>query len=171
MATASLLLALFAAPPGAPELRGAAAARACVDPPPLARLDGCVPRECRDKEFDEAELQSGPADAGGEFDQAFVQGKTAVVTYVCAPTLPLDAIARRAQAALRRSGYTMVYAGGMALNDLPGFTARKGRHWIQVVSEPFDARSGYTVTSVHAEAVEPPERPRARRTGRTPPSR
>jgi hypothetical protein len=41
-----------------------------------------------------------------------------------------------------------VYAGGMYYNDLPGFTARKGAYWIQVVGEPFDEGPGYTVTAV-----------------------
>lgn len=154
MATLALS-ALLLAPP--------VPASKCPQPAPLGPLPGCAVRECRAKEFDEAELQSGPAAQSGEFDQAFVQGETAVVTYVCPASLTLEQIAARTRATVKRAGYTLVYSGGMALNALPGFTARRGRHWIQVVSEPFDDQTGYTVTSVQAEAVEPPERPPARR--------
>jgi hypothetical protein len=36
----------------------------------------------------------------------------------------------------------------MLHGDLPGFTARRGADWIQLVSEPFEPQSGYTVTVV-----------------------
>ena len=61
---------------------------------------------------------------------------------------------------LRRGGYTVIYSGDMYYNELPGFTARKGRQWVQVVSEPFDDGTGYTVTQVRAVVEETPPRPR-----------
>ena len=77
----------------------------------------------------------------------------AVVTYACPSSLRLADIARQSQAALRRAGYSFVYAGSMFYNELPGFTARRGTTWVQLVSEPFDALAGYTVTMVRANEV------------------
>jgi hypothetical protein len=49
------------------------------------------------------------------------------------------------------------------LQRLPGFTARRGTTWVQLVSEPLDARSGYTVTMVRAGlSGAPRRRPAAR---------
>jgi hypothetical protein len=128
-------------------------AEGCRDLPILPRLSGCEIRECRTRDYDEAELQSGPVDRSGDFPKAFVDGQLAVVTYACPASLRLADIARQSQAALRRTGYSFVYAGSMFYNELPGFTARRGTIWVQLVSEPFDALSGYTVTMVRANEV------------------
>ena len=131
-------------------------ARGCRDLPTLQRLPGCSIRECRSRDYDEAELQSGPLDTSGEYPKTFVDGPISVVTYTCPASLRLEEIARINQAALRRGGYAFVYAGEMFDNELPGFTARRGSTWIQLVSEPFDALSGYTVTMVRASEVSGP---------------
>ncbi len=126
----------------------------------MPRFDGCTIRECVERDYDEAELQAGPVDGTGDFPKRLVEGQLSVVTYVCPAGPTLEEIARRSQAALRRGGYTVVYSGDMYYNELPGFTARKGRQWVQVVSEPFDEGTGYTVTSVRAVVEETPPRPR-----------
>jgi hypothetical protein len=126
----------------------AADAQGCRDVPVLQRLPGCTIHECRMRDYDEAELQSGPVDASGDFPKALVDGELAVVTYACPASLRLADIARQAQAALRRSGFSFVHAGGMLHSDLPGFTARRGTTWVQLVGEPLGADSGYTVTMV-----------------------
>jgi len=138
---------------GFPAAASAADAKACRDLPILPRLPGCTIRECRTREYDEAELQSGPVDRSGDYPREFVDGQTAVVTYVCPATLRLEEIARHAQTALRRAGYAFVYAGSMFYNDLPGFTARRGGTWVQLVSEPFGRLSGYTVTTVRTDVA------------------
>ena len=143
---------------------------ACKDSPVVPRLEGCSIRECDEDEYDEAELQSGPVDGSGDFPRRLVEGKLSVLTYVCPKAVSMDVIARRALAALRKAGYLVVYSGDMYHTDLPGFTARKGRHWVQVVSEQFGDRTGYTVTSVDAVISEPmasPKPPGARRTRKT----
>ena len=144
-----LMLGWLLAAPAA----GAADASGCHDLPVLARLPGCAIRECRRRDYDEAELQSGPVDGSGEFPKAFVNGPLAVVTYSCPSSLRLEQIAHQSEASLRRAGYSFVYAGRMFYNDLPGFTARRGNLWLQLVGEPFDALSGYTVTMVRASEV------------------
>jgi hypothetical protein len=144
-----LSLALLAVAPAAPPDD----AEGCRDLPVLQRLPGCTIRECRTRDYDEAELQSGPVDRSGEFPKAFVDGRLEVVTYACPATLRLEDIARQAQAALRRAGYTFVHSGSMFYNDLPGFTARRGTTWVQLVSEPFAPLTGYTLTMVRADEV------------------
>src|SRR5258708_935058 len=155
------LVGLLAAPAA-----GAADASGCHDLSVLPRLAGCTIRECRARDYDEAELQSGPVDASGEFPKAFVDGQLAVVTYACPASLRLAEIVRQSQASLRRAGFSFVYAGSMFYNELPGFTARRGRVWVQLGGEPVDAGSGYTVTMVRANEVSvaptAPEGPRPR---------
>ena len=146
-----------ASPSAAPS--GYANAR-CRDAAMVPRFAGCTIRECLERDYDEAELQAGPVDGSGDFPKKLVEGQLSVVTYVCPSAATLENIARRSQAALRRAGFAVVYSGEMYHNQLPGFTARKGRQWVQVVSEPFDEGTGYTVTSVRAVAVETPARPR-----------
>ena len=132
----------------------------CRDSATVPRFAGCTIRECVERDYDEAELQAGPVDDSGDFPRKLVDGQLSVVTYVCPAGSTLEDIARRSQAALRRTGFTVVYSGDMYYNQLPGFTARKGRQWVQVVSEPFEEGTGYTVTSVRAVAEETAPRPR-----------
>jgi hypothetical protein len=151
-----LLLALLSVAPAA----WSADAEGCRDLPILPRIAGCEIRECRHRDYDEAELQSGPVDRSGDFPKAFVDGQLAVVTYACPASLRLADLARPSQVTLRRAGYSFVYAGSMFYNELPGFTARRGQTWVQLVSEPFGARTGYTVTMVRASEVSGAPRPR-----------
>jgi hypothetical protein len=145
--------------PGVVARPGHANAR-CKDSATVPRFEGCTIRECVERDYDEAELQAGPVDGTGDFPKKLVEGQLSVVTYVCPTGATLEAIASRSQAALRKGGFSIVYSGDMYYNALPGFTARKGRLWVQVVSEPFDEGAGYTVTSVRAVAEETTPRPR-----------
>src|SRR5258706_3087435 len=144
-----ILPVLLSLAPGA----GTGAPEGCRALPILPRIAGCEIRECRTRDYDEAELQSGPVDRSGDFPKAFVDGQLAVVTYTCPASLRLGDLARQSQTTLRRAGYSFVYSGSMFYNELPGFTARRGTTWVQLVSEPFDALSGYTVTLVRANEV------------------
>jgi hypothetical protein len=146
-----LVLLLAPAPPDA---------EGCRDPAVLARLPGCSIRECTHRDYDEAELQSGALDAGGEFPRKLIEGQLSVLTYVCPKPDDPGTLTRKAEAALKRAGFSFVYAGGMYYNALPGFTARKGDQWIQVVGEPFEEGPGYTVTAVKAQSARTPHPPR-----------
>ena len=137
-----------AAPPGKK-------AAACKDSPFVPRIEGCSIRECDEDEYDEAELQTGPVDSSGDFPKRLVEGRYTAITYVCPKATSMADIARRSLAAVKRSGYAVVYSGRMYHSDLPGFTVRKAQRWIQVVSESFDEGTGYTVTSVDAVVSEP----------------
>jgi hypothetical protein len=128
----------------------------------LDPFPGCSLQECKEREFDEAELQAGPLNASGDFPKRLVEGKLSVQTYACPADLTVEEIARRAQATLRRGGYAVVYAGEMYVSDLPGFTLRKGGQWVQLVTETFGEQTGYTVTAVAPPAPAAPA-PRARR--------
>jgi hypothetical protein len=154
-----LAMTVFALTLAAPA-PAAADAAGCRDPEVLARLPGCTIRECTQRDYDEAELQSGALDASGEFPRKLIEGQTSVLTYVCAAGDEPAALTRKAEGTLRKAGFSLVYAGGMYYNDLPGFTARKGAYWIQVVGEPFDEGPGYTVTAVKALSASAPHPPK-----------
>ena len=142
----------------------------CTAPPVVPRLEGCAVRECDEDEYDEAEMQTGPVDGSGDFPKRLVEGRYSAVTYVCPKATSTAEIARRSLSALRRSGYAVVYSGRMYHSDLPGFTARKAKHWVQVVSEAEGDVTGYTVTSVQAvldEPLTPPAAPGARKGSKT----
>jgi hypothetical protein len=127
----------------------------------LGPFPGCSLQECKEREFDEAELQAGPLNAKGDFPKKLVEGRLSVQTYACPAAMTVEEIARRAQATLRRGGYAVVYAGEMYVSDLPGFTLRKGGQWVQLVTETFGEQTGYTVTAVASGPAAPA--PRARR--------
>jgi hypothetical protein len=150
--TAAVLALALAAPASGnkPDTEG------CRDPDVLARLPGCTIRECTHRDYDEAELQSAGLDASGEFPRQLVEGQTSTLTYICAAGADPAALARKAESTLKKTGFTIVYSGGMYYNDLPGFTARRGAQWIQLVGEPFDDGPGYTVTAVKALAPAAP---------------
>ena len=153
MVLAAVLAASVLAPSPAPA--DARKAAECKAAPVVPTIGGCVVRECDVDEYDEAEMQTGPVDGSGDFPKRLVEGRYSAVTYHCPKTTSTAEIARRTQAALRRSGYAVVYSGRMYHSDLPGFTARKAKHWVQVVSEAFEDGTGYTVTSVQAVLDEP----------------
>jgi hypothetical protein len=127
----------------------AADAAGCEDPPSLARLPGCAIRECRQRNYDETELQTGPS-AAGRFPTALLDGQIWTVTYTCPAAPTLKGLARQLETGLRRDRYTVVYSGSMLYSDLPGFTARKGRDWVQFVGDTIARQNGYTVTVVRA---------------------
>lgn len=140
-------------------------ARAAAPCPRSAVLDpfpGCAIQECKEREFDEAELQAGPSNGTGDFPKKLVEGRLSVQTYACPASLTVVEIARRAQATLRKGGYGVVYAGHMLVSDLPGFTVRRGGQWVQLVTEDFGEQTGYTLTSVAAAPARSPARPAAR---------
>jgi hypothetical protein len=156
----------------APPLAAAPAdTEGCRDPEVLPRLAGCTIRECTHRDYDEAELQSGALDASGEFPRKLIEGQTSVLTYVCAAGEQPRALVRKAESTLRKAGFSLVYNGGMYYNDLPGFTARKGGYWIQVVGEPFDEGPGYTVTAVKAMTATAPHEKRPAAKAGAPPRR
>src|ERR1043165_7871736 len=107
----------------------AADAEGCRDLPILPRLTGCEIRECRARDYDEAELPPGPVAGSGDFPKSFVDGRLGVVTYTCPASLRLADIARQSQAVLRRAGYSFVYSGSMFYNQLPRLTAPPGSPW------------------------------------------
>jgi outer membrane protein OmpA-like peptidoglycan-associated protein len=129
-------------------LRLCAAARAqepdaegCRDSSVLSRMPGCRIAECDVKDFDAAEVQIGPQNASG-FPMKTLEGKKEVLTYICGENVSSLQLARNAEGALRKAGYTIVFSGKMEAGDEPGVTAQKGAQWVQVVGA-----SGYAFPS------------------------
>ncbi|HSL21904.1 MAG TPA: OmpA family protein [Vicinamibacterales bacterium] len=111
-------------------------AEGCKDSPILTRMPGCAIAECESKEFDAAEVWTGPWQEG-ERQMLKLEGKVEQMRYVCPEKLSLLQIQRNAEAALRKAGFTIVY-GGPDYDEWPIVSARKGTQWIQVATSPGD---------------------------------
>ncbi|HEY0158125.1 MAG TPA: OmpA family protein [Thermoanaerobaculia bacterium] len=120
----------------------------CTDSQLLTRLRGCVITECDRKEFDSAELF-----VGGEDRREPVEGRKEIVGYDCGENVSMLQIARNAEAALKKAGYTVVFSG--IAEDAPVVTARKGNQWLQVHSQnPGGGTFGYMQTAVLVQGME-----------------
>lgn len=120
-------------------------AEGCKDSPVLTRMPKCVIGECSKKEFDAFEFIQ---DYVAEKKQN-VEGAKETITYGCDESVSHLNIARNAEAALKKAGFTIVFSG-KGDNDWPMVTARKGATWIAV--NPHDG--GYTQTVVISKAME-----------------
>ena len=120
----------------------------CTDSKLLNRLSGCVITECDRKAFDAADVFVG----GGEKTQT-LEGQKEVVSYDCGEKISMLQIARNAEAALKKAGYTVVFSG--TAEDAPVVTARKGNQWMQVHSfNPGGGTFGYHQTAVLVKAMQ-----------------
>jgi OmpA-OmpF porin, OOP family len=139
---AALLVTAAAQEPGDPDAEG------CKDLPILSRMPGCTITECGAKEYDAAELQSGPLDdATGELPKKSLEGQIETVTYICPTKLSLLQIHRNAETALKAAGYETVFSG-KAWHEERMVTVRKGARWVQVKVEPWNEYTSYELTSV-----------------------
>ena len=120
----------------------------CSDSKLLTRLSGCVITECDRKAFDQADLF-----VGGEDKRDTLEGQKEVVSYDCGENISMIQIARNAEAALRKAGYTVVFSG--IAEDAPVVTARKGNQWMQIHSfNPGGGTFGYHQTAVLVKAMQ-----------------
>lgn len=123
-------------------------AEGCSDSKLLNRLSGCVITECDRKSFDSAEVFVGKED-----QRQTIEGQKEVVSYDCGEKVSMLQMARNAEAALRKAGYTVVFSG--VAEDAPVVTARKGNQWMQVHSyNPGGGTFGYHQTAVLVKAME-----------------
>ena len=120
----------------------------CSDSKLLTRLSGCVITECDRKAFDAAELFVGAEDR-----RQSVEGQKEIVSYDCGENISMLQIARNAEAALRKAGYTVVFSG--VAEDAPVVTARKGGQWMQIHSQnPGGGTFGYMQTAVLVKGMQ-----------------
>ena len=120
----------------------------CTDSKLLNRLSGCVITECDRKAFDSADVFVGKED-----QRQTIEGQKEIVGYDCGENVSMLQIARNAEAALKKAGYTVVFSG--IAEDAPVVTARKGNQWMQVHSQnPGGGTFGYMQTAVLVKAMQ-----------------
>jgi OmpA-OmpF porin, OOP family len=120
----------------------------CTDSKLLTRLRGCVITECDRKAFDAADVF-----VGAEERTQNLEGQIEMVAYDCGEKVSMLQMARNAEAALKKAGYTVVFSG--TAEDAPVVTARKGGQWMQVHSfNPGGGTFGYRQTAVLVKGME-----------------
>jgi OmpA-OmpF porin, OOP family len=120
----------------------------CTDSKLLTRLPGCVIAECDSKEFDSAEVFVAKED-----ERQAIEGRKEIISYDCGEKISMLQIARNAEAALKKAGYTVVFSG--TAEDAPVVTARKGSQWVQIHAQnPGGGTFGYMQTAVLVQEME-----------------
>jgi outer membrane protein OmpA-like peptidoglycan-associated protein len=137
LAFACIALPAFAQEPGQPDAEG------CKPSPVLTRMPGCSIYECTKKEFD-----SWDVIINKDADKKSLEGSGDFANFICPATISQLQIQRNAEAALRKSGYTIIYSGKHPELDYPVVTAQKGAQWISVQTSNFNEFATYEQTTV-----------------------
>lgn len=77
-----------------------------------------------------------------------LEGEVEHLKLVCAASSSQLQLVRNAEAALKKSGYTVVFSGRHANHDNPAVTAQKGAQWIMVQTSAFNEFPTYEQTAV-----------------------
>lgn len=141
------LLGALAAPASAQD--PAVDAEGCKESKLLSRMPGCIIESCGAKEFDSAELVINK-----EAETKALEGAVEQLTLTCpGKSSPLQ-IMRNAEAALRKAGYTIMFAGPHANSDTPVVTGQKGAQWISVQTRSGgEDATNYEQTAVLVQAM------------------
>ena len=115
----------------------------CKESARLSRMPGCGIWECVKKDFDAFEVVINKA---GEMKT--LEGAGEVLKLVCPTTTSQIQLHRNAEAALKKSGYTIVFSGRHDAHDRPAVTAQKGAQWISVQTGDFNEFPNYEQTAV-----------------------
>jgi OOP family OmpA-OmpF porin len=115
----------------------------CKPSPLLTRMTGCGIYECQKKDFDSFDVVINKA---GEAKT--LEGAVDHMKLVCPAANSHLQLQRNAEAALRKSGYTIVYSGKHESSNHPVVTAQKGAQWIQVQTEQWNEFPTYEQTAV-----------------------
>lgn len=126
-------------------------AEGCKDSPVLSRMPKCRITECEKKDYDEADLITAP-NPEGDFKRQHLEGDKNTITYVCESSVSQLNIARNAEAALKRAGFSIVFSG-KAQNEHPALTARKGNTWVEVQTDWNGDFAMYTQTIVQTKQM------------------
>lgn len=118
-------------------------AEGCKESSLLSRMPGCGIWECVKKDFEAFEVVVNKA---GEMK--VLEGAGEVLKLVCPATTSQIQLHRNAEAALKKSGYTIVFSGRHEAHDRPAVTAQKGAQWISVQTGDFNELPIYEQTAV-----------------------
>lgn len=123
-------------------------AEGCKDSARLSRMKSCRIESCDQKDFDSAQVRTGP-DEGQMKD---VEGQVETIIYSCLDNVSFLQMARNAENALKLAGFTTVYAG-KGTNEYPSYTGRKGGVWVHVQTQPNGSQT-YTQTIITTKEME-----------------
>ena len=142
-----LSLVAFAAPafaqePGVDE-------EGCKESALLSRMPGCGIYECVKKDFDAFDVVVNKA---GEMKN--LEGAGEQLKLICPAATSQLQLHRNVEAALRKSGYTIVFSGRHEAHERPAVTAQKGAQWISVQTGDFNEFPIYEQTAVLVKDME-----------------
>lgn len=147
----TLILAMFLVfPLAAQELEPDA--ENCSDSTTISRMPKCRIDTCEKKDFDEADIRIS-ADLEEGFKKQHVEGEKDYIEYVCDASVSYLNIARNAEAALKKAGFTIVFFG-KGQNDRPALAARKGGVWVGIQTETNGTSPVYYQTVVRSKDME-----------------
>ena len=119
----------------------------CKDSKLMTRMTGCRILACSGKDFDSAELVIGKYNnETGEYPKKALEGQTEIIEYVCSPKLSPLQLARNAENAMKKAGYSIV--ASVREGDEHYVTGSKGAQWLQVLARPHNDQSNYEQTAV-----------------------
>jgi outer membrane protein OmpA-like peptidoglycan-associated protein len=127
-------------------------AEGCKDSTLLSGMPGCVIEECEFKEFDSRQLWVKPWNGEDDSHVKDFEGRVEKLRYVCPPRLSMLQVARNAEAAFRKAGFTIVFSG-KGNNEFPYVTAQKGPQWVGIETDPSNDLTCYTQTAVLVEEM------------------
>jgi OOP family OmpA-OmpF porin len=115
----------------------------CKPSPLLSRMTGCGIFQCEKKDFDAFDVVINKA---GEAKT--LEGAIDHLKLICPAATSHLQLQRNAEAALKKSGYTIVFSGKHENADTPAVTAQKGAQWIHIQTSQFNEFPTYEQTAV-----------------------
>lgn len=120
----------------------------CKPSPLMTKMTGCRIFECVKKDFDSYDVVINKA---GETKT--LEGAGDHVKFVCQASTSQLQLFRNAEAALRKSGYTIVFSGRHESSNHPAVIAQNGAQWIAVQTEQINEFPTYEQTAVLVKAM------------------
>jgi OOP family OmpA-OmpF porin len=143
----TVLLAMFAIPaygqdPNEPDEDG------CKPSPLVTKMTGCRIFQCEKKDFDAYDVVVNKAG-----DTKTLEGSGDHLKFVCQASTSQLQLFRNAEAALRKSGYTIVFSGRHENSNHPAVIAQKGAQWIAVQTDQINEFPIYEQTAVFVKEM------------------
>jgi OOP family OmpA-OmpF porin len=115
----------------------------CKESTLVSRMKGCGIMSCEKKDFDAFD-----AVFNKEGETKNLEGAVEQLVFLCPTNVSQLQIQRNVEAALKKAGYTIVFAGRHANNDHPAVTGQKGAQWITVQTSEYNVFPTYEQTAV-----------------------
>lgn len=126
-------------------------AEGCKDSPILSRMPKCSIYQCEKKDFDEADIRISLGE-NDDYKKQHVEGAKETHTYLCDAAVSQLNVARNAEAALKKAGFTIVFSG-KGDYEKPALAARKGNVWVGIQTDSNGDQATYTQTIVQTKQM------------------